>query len=46
MEATYTVNKGLPKDVIEKMRKSYGNAVEKYLTTTKESYQRDGCFDV
>ena len=35
MEATYTVNKGLPRDVIEKMRSSYAKAAEKYLTTTK-----------
>jgi len=36
MEATYTVNKGLPKDVIEKMRESYAKAAEKYLITTKK----------
>ncbi len=36
MEATYTVNKGLPKDVKEKMRDSYGKAAEKYLTTARK----------
>jgi hypothetical protein len=35
MEATYTVNKALPKDAIEKMRESYANAAAKYLQTIK-----------
>jgi integrase len=35
MEATYTVNKGLPKDVIAKMREAYSKASEKYLETSK-----------
>ena len=36
MEAVYTVSKGLPKDVIEKMRSSYEKAAEKYLQTLKK----------
>ncbi len=35
IEATYTVNKGLSKDVIEKMRSNYGKAAEKYLSTSR-----------
>ena len=35
IEATYTVNKGLSKDVIENMRSSYGKAAEKYLLTSR-----------
>src|SRR3989449_8425626 len=34
IEHTYTVNKGLSKDVVEKMRGSYAKAAEKYLETT------------
>ncbi len=34
IEHTYTVNKGLSGDVIEKMRDSYGKASEKYLETS------------
>jgi integrase len=33
MEAVYTVSKGLPKDVIKRMRDAYKKAAEKYLTT-------------
>jgi site-specific recombinase XerC len=36
MEATYTVNKGLPRDVVEKMRGSYAKAAEKYLNTARK----------
>jgi hypothetical protein len=36
IEHTYTVNKGLPQDVIEKMRESYQKAAEKCLVTTKK----------
>jgi PAS domain-containing protein len=35
MEATYTVNKGLSKDIIRKMRESYEKAADKYLATTR-----------
>jgi hypothetical protein len=35
MEATYTVNKGLSKDIIGKMRESYQKAADKYLATTR-----------
>ena len=41
MEATYTVNKGLPKDVIEKMRSAYAKASEKYLETSKKEKGQD-----
>src|SRR5438093_6681862 len=34
IEHTYTVNKGLSKDVVEKMRGSYAKAAEKYIETT------------
>jgi len=36
MEATYTVNKRLPEDVIEKMREAYAKAAEKYLMTARK----------
>ena len=36
IEHTYTVNKGLPQDVIEKMRESYQKAAEKCLVTAKK----------
>ena len=36
MEATYTVNKRLPEDVIEKMREAYAKAAEKYLMTVRK----------
>ena len=36
MEAVYTVNKGLPKDAVEKMRDSYAKAAQKYLITTRK----------
>lgn len=36
MEAVYTVNKGLPKDTIEKMRQAYKKSAEKYLQTGKK----------
>jgi len=36
MEATYTVNKQLSEDVIEKMREAYAKAAEKYLMTVKK----------
>ncbi len=35
IEAVYTVNKGLSKDIIEKMRESYSKAAEKHLTTSR-----------
>jgi len=41
IEATYTVNKGLPKDAIEKMRDSYRKAAEKYLETSKKEKSTD-----
>ncbi|MGA3297617.1 MAG: site-specific integrase [Candidatus Bathyarchaeia archaeon] len=41
MEATYTVNKGLPKDVVDKMREAYGKAAEKYLETSKKRQSSD-----
>ena len=37
IEHTYTVNKALSEDVIEKMRESYAKASEKYLVTTKKA---------
>lgn len=36
IEHTYTVNKGLPQDVIEKMREAYHKAAEKCMVTTKK----------
>jgi len=36
IEAVYTVSKGLPDDVIERMRDSYRKASEKYLETAKK----------
>jgi hypothetical protein len=43
IEATYTVRKGLPLDVIEKMRNAYAEAAEKYLVTKKrESMTKEG----
>jgi len=36
IEHTYTVNKALSKDVIEKMRDSYARASEKYLQTVRK----------
>ncbi len=43
IEHTYTVNKGLSKDVIEKMRSSYAKASAKYLETAarKESVTKE-----
>ncbi len=42
IEHTYTVDKALSKDVIERMRDNYGKAAEKYLTTArKEGMTRD-----
>jgi integrase len=41
MEATYTVNKGLPKDVIDKMRAAYAKASERYLETSKKEKGTD-----
>jgi hypothetical protein len=35
IEHTYTLNKGLAKDVLEKMRESYAKAASKYLVTTR-----------
>jgi hypothetical protein len=35
IEATYTVNKGLPEDAVEKMRETFGKASEKFLVTSK-----------
>jgi len=35
IEATYTVNKGLPEDVVEKMRETFAKASEKFLVTTR-----------
>jgi hypothetical protein len=35
IEHTYTVNKALSKDVVEKMRASYGKASEKHLVTSR-----------
>ena len=36
IEATYTVNKGMTEDAVDKMREGYARAFEKYLTTSKE----------
>jgi len=36
IEATYTVSKRLPEDVIERMRESYAKSADKYLATTKK----------
>ena len=36
IEATYTVNKGMTEDAIDKMREGYARAFEKYLTTSRE----------
>jgi hypothetical protein len=33
IEATYTVNKGLPEDVVEKMRETFAKASEEFLVT-------------
>jgi len=41
IEATYTVNKGLPKDAIEKMRDAYRKSAEKYLETARKETGRD-----
>jgi integrase len=41
IEATYTVNKGLPKDVIEKMRDAYRKSANKYLETSKKETGKD-----
>jgi hypothetical protein len=43
IEHTYTVNKRLPDDVIEKMRESYAKAADKYLITTvqKDTMSKD-----
>jgi integrase len=35
IEATYTVNKGLPEDVVEKMRETFAKASEKFLVTAR-----------
>lgn len=35
IEATYSVNKGLPKDVIERIREAYAKAAEKHLVTIR-----------
>jgi len=35
IEATYTVNKGLPEDVVEKMRETFEKASEKFLATAR-----------
>lgn len=35
IEAVYTTNKGIPKDVIEQMRKAYAQASDQYLTPPK-----------
>jgi len=36
IEHTYTLNKGLTKDVVEQMREAYAKAAEKYLITAKK----------
>jgi hypothetical protein len=36
IEATYTVNKGMTQDTVDKMREGYARAFEKYLTTSRE----------
>ena len=36
IEATYTVNKGLTEDVVDKMREGYAKAFGKYLATSRE----------
>ncbi len=41
IEATYTVNKGLPKDAIEKMREAYRKSADKYLETSKKEKSTD-----
>jgi hypothetical protein len=41
IEATYTVNKGLPPDTIEKMRQAYKKAADKYLATGKTESSKD-----
>jgi hypothetical protein len=41
IEHTYTVNKGLSQDAIEKMRESYAKAAAKYLQTTKTEVGED-----
>ncbi len=41
MEHTYTVNKGLSQDVVEKMRESYAKAAAKYLQTKKSEAGED-----
>ncbi len=35
IEHTYTANKGLTKDMVEKMREAYAKATDKYLVTAK-----------
>jgi len=42
IEATYTVNKGLSKDVMEEMRDSYAKAADKHLVTfMKETFTKE-----
>jgi hypothetical protein len=41
IEHTYTVNKGLSQDVVEKMREAYGKATEKYLETSRKEKGSD-----
>jgi hypothetical protein len=41
IEHTYTVNKGLSEDVIQKMRESYERAAAKYLQTIKTEIGED-----
>jgi integrase len=41
IEHTYTVNKGVSQDVIEKMREAYARASEKYLETSKKEKGTD-----
>jgi site-specific recombinase XerC len=42
IESTYSVNKGLPQDVIERMREAYAKAAEKYLVTARsQTISRD-----
>ncbi len=42
MEATYTVNKALPEETVEKMREAYARVAEKYLATaTRETTSKD-----
>jgi hypothetical protein len=41
IESTYTVNKGLPSDVVEKIREAYAKAPGEYLTTGKTEKKVD-----